>query len=163
MVAGEVGGVVGAGVGVGVGGGGGWGWGWWRRRDLNCLFHLSVENWYKLQMNLTLQWRHNGRDGVWNHQLTTVYSTVYSGTKKTTKLRVTGFVRGIHRWHGKCFHLMTSSWSTQTIIECGKILLIHSQTSMVQPFMFGNGWIILFHVSLCMWLIIHAYFQFNPC
>ena len=34
--------------------------------------------------------------------------------------------------------------------------LIHSQTSTVQPLTFGNGWVILSHTLLGMWLLIHA-------
>ena len=76
----------------------------------------------------TLQWRHNGRDGVSNHQphdclLNRLFRR---RSKKTSKLRVTGLcVRGIHRWPvnsphkwpvtRKCFHLMTSSWATPKI------------------------------------------------
>ena len=45
---------------------------------------------------IPLQWRHNERDSVSNHQLTIVYSTVYSRhrSKKTSKLRVTGLCAG---------------------------------------------------------------------
>ena len=46
---------------------------------------------------LTLEWRHNGRDGVSNHQPAIVYSTVYSSVnqrKKTSKLPVTGLCVG---------------------------------------------------------------------
>ena len=47
----------------------------------------------------SLQWRHNGRDSVSNHQphdclLNRLFRC---RSKKTSKLRVTGFVRGIHR------------------------------------------------------------------
>ena len=47
-----------------------------------------------------LQWRHNRRDGVPNHQphdclLNWLFRR---RSKKTSKVRVTGFVRGIHRW-----------------------------------------------------------------
>ena len=52
--------------------------------------------------------------------LTIVYSTVYSSTdqSKHQSSASLAFVWGIHRWiprikgqwHGKCFHLMTSSW-----------------------------------------------------
>ena len=47
-----------------------------------------------------LQWRHNERDGVSNHQ---PHDCLPNGlfkrrSKKTSKLRVTVFVRGIHRW-----------------------------------------------------------------
>ena len=48
----------------------------------------------------TLQWRHNGHDGVSNHQphdclLNRLFRR---RSKKTSKLRVTNFVRGINRW-----------------------------------------------------------------
>ena len=46
------------------------------------------------------QWRHNERDGISNHQ---PQDCLLNGLfrrrwKKTSKLRVTGFVKGIHRW-----------------------------------------------------------------
>ena len=45
---------------------------------------------------IALQWRHNERDGVSNHQPHDFYSTVYSRrrSKKTSKLRVTGLCEG---------------------------------------------------------------------
>ena len=53
----------------------------------------------------SLQWRHNGRDGVWNHQ------------PHECLLTSLAFVRGIHQWiprtkgqwRGKCVYLMMSS------------------------------------------------------
>ena len=48
----------------------------------------------------SLQWRHNGRDGVSNHQLhhCMLNRVLRRRFKKTSKLRVTGLcVRGIHR------------------------------------------------------------------
>ena len=55
---------------------------------------------YDLRSLQSLQWRHNGCDGVSNHQpqdclLTRLFRC---RSKKISKLRVTGFVRGIHRW-----------------------------------------------------------------
>ena len=69
----------------------------------------------------SLQWHHNGQDGVKITNLTIVYSTVYSGAypRKHQSSASLAFVWGIHRrpvnsphkwpvtW--KCFHLMTSS------------------------------------------------------
>ena len=87
---------------------------------------------------LTLRWRHNGRDGVSNHQPHDylLNSLFRHRSKKTSKLikwkhfpRYWPFVRGIHRspvnslhkgqWRGKCFHLMTLSWikSMQAVIS----------------------------------------------
>ena len=68
-------------------------------------------------LNTALQWRHNGRDSVSNHQphdclLNRLFRR---RSKKTPKLRFTGFTgdRWIPRTNGhlrgKCFHLMTSS------------------------------------------------------
>ena len=50
-------------------------------------------------METILQWRHNGHDSISNHQphdclLNPLFRR---RSKKTSKLRVTGFVRGIHR------------------------------------------------------------------
>ena len=77
---------------------------------------------------ITLQWRHNGRDRVSNHQphdclLNRLFRR---RSKKTSKLRVTGPLCGEFtgdRWIprtkgqqcGKCFHLMTSSWTNDPI------------------------------------------------
>ena len=49
---------------------------------------------------VTLQWRHNERDGVPNHQPhDCLFKRLFRGrSKKTPKLCVTDFVRGIHRW-----------------------------------------------------------------
>ena len=48
---------------------------------------------------LSLRWRHSGRDSVSNHQLTIVYSTVYSDAdqRKHQSSVSLAFVRGIHR------------------------------------------------------------------
>ena len=48
----------------------------------------------------SLQWRHNGRNGIANHQRLDclLYRLFRRRPKKTSKLRVTGLVRGIHRW-----------------------------------------------------------------
>ena len=69
-----------------------------------------------------LQWHHNGRDGVSDHQphdclLNRLFRR---RSKKTSKLRVNGLCGVIHRWPvnsphkgpvtRKWFHLMTSSW-----------------------------------------------------
>ena len=57
-------------------------------------------------MILTLRWRHNERVCVSNHQLTTVYSTVYSGThdRKHQSSAVWAFVRRIHQWPVNSLH-----------------------------------------------------------
>ena len=82
-------------------------------------------------LEITLLWRHNGRDSVSNHQphdclLNCLFRR---RSKKTSKLRVTGLVTG-DRWiphtngqsRGKCFHLMTSSCNSFIIT-----MAIHNQ------------------------------------
>ena len=72
---------------------------------------------------ITLQWRHNGHDGVSNHQPHDCLLNRLFGrrSKRTLKLRVTGFCKGNFtvdrwipgtkcQWRGKCFPLMPSSW-----------------------------------------------------
>ena len=47
--------------------------------------------------------------------------------------------------------------------ECGVELLIHSQTSTVQPLKYGDGYVILSHNILGIWLIIHAGIKVKLC
>ena len=77
---------------------------------------------YQWELRQLLEWRHNERDGVSNHQLLDclLNRLFRRRSKKTSKLRVTGFVRRIHRWPvnsphkgpvtRKCVYLKTSSW-----------------------------------------------------
>ena len=70
----------------------------------------------------SLQWRHNGRDGVSNHRrLDRLLNRLFRrGSKKTSKLRVIGLYEVAGEFpaqrasNGKCFHLMTSSWMTSS-------------------------------------------------
>ena len=76
--------------------------------------------------NEFIKWRYNERDGVPSHRrLDWLLNRLFRHkSKKTPKLRVTGFVRGIHRWpvnsphkgpvKRKSFHLMTSSCVRQS-------------------------------------------------
>ena len=78
---------------------------------------------HKMEIRFALQWRHNGRDSVSNHQphdclLNRLFRR---RSKKASKLRVSGLCAGISpgpvncphkgQLRGKCFHLMTSSWT----------------------------------------------------
>ena len=49
--------------------------------------------------------------------------------------------------------------SLRSIIKCWMKLFVHSQTPTVQPLKFGNGQVILSHILLGMWLLIHAEIQ----
>ena len=72
-----------------------------------------------------LEWRHNERHGVSNHQRLgcLLKRLFWRRSKKTPKPRVTGLGEGnppvtggfpsqraTYLWRGKCFHLMASSW-----------------------------------------------------
>ena len=49
---------------------------------------------------MTFQWRHNERDGVSNHlRIDCLHNRLFRRrSKKISKLRVTGLLRGSHRW-----------------------------------------------------------------
>ena len=70
-------------------------WGMIEHRNRIVLCSKDVCCWPRM----TLQWLHNGHGSVSNHQ---PYDCLLNGlfkrrSKKTSKLRVTGFVQGIHR------------------------------------------------------------------
>ena len=78
-------------------------WGWWfdtpscrlwRHSNEMCRFQTTSRQLY-IELNTVnpLQLRHNGRDGVLNRHLTSVYSAVYSGAD-LRELRVTGLCEG---------------------------------------------------------------------
>ena len=58
-----------------------------------------------------LQWRHNERDGVSNHQSSIVYSIVCSGAdqRKHQRSASLAFGRGIHRWPVNSHNSATSA------------------------------------------------------
>ena len=79
--------------------------------ELKSKFYFSISF-----VSMSLQWSHNGRDSVSNHQphdclLNRLFRR---RSKKTSKPRVTGLCAGNSpvtggQLRGKCFHLMTSS------------------------------------------------------
>ena len=83
-----------------------------KRGPWGCVW-FRTPNW-----DVTLQWRHKGRDNVSNYQPHNCFlkRLFRRRSKKTSKPRVTGHLCG-DRWisctsgqlRGKCFHLMTSS------------------------------------------------------
>ena len=60
----------------------------------------SMFRWRPASCPAPLQWRHDGRECVSNHQPHDVYSTVNSGAdqRKHQSSASLAFVRGIHRW-----------------------------------------------------------------
>ena len=74
-----------------------------------------------------LQWRHNGHDGVSNHQLhdCLLLSRLFRRrSKKTLKLPSLAFVRGIHRWPVKSPH----KWPvTRTMFPLDDVIIESSE------------------------------------
>ena len=86
--------------------------------------YCAVWGWLLSYFQFTLQWRHNGRDGVWNHQpRDCLLNCLFRHRlKKTSKLRMTGLCEGNSPGTGEfpaqmdsnaeyVYILMTSSWS----------------------------------------------------
>ena len=74
--------------------------GWGHSKSIEShLRHQCLLIFNQLGTYSTLRWRHNGHDGVSNHQPHHCLLNRLFGcrSKKTSKLRVTGLVRGIHR------------------------------------------------------------------
>ena len=108
--------------------------------------HVTSLQWF----NIALQWRHNGRDNVSNHQPhDCILNRLFRRrSKKTSKLRVTGLCAGNSpetggpRWiprtngqlRGKCIHLVTSSWSSS--YRC-KMDMAKAKTSRILPNIIG--------------------------
>ena len=73
------------------------------------IWHWHIHFWLCFTVILgniiTLQWRHNGRDGVSNHQpRQCLLNRLFGRRSKKTSQR-------------KCFHLMTSSWMTAEFVK----------------------------------------------
>ena len=119
---------------------------------------------------MTLRWRHNGRDSVPNHQphdclLNCLFRC---RSKKTSKLRATGFCAGNSPGTGefpaqmtsyaeKCFHLMTSSWNPMDFIH------FHYPILSINP-MITSILLFLIHVYLmwCLYNFFLPWFSMNP-
>ena len=108
-------------------------------------------HWYALQR------RHNGRDGVSNHQShhRLLKHLFRRRSKKTSKLHVTGLCEGISLVTGefpaqkasnakKGFHLMTSSWGQSP----GSLTIERSnlENMAIKPHKFLNG-LVWFHAT----------------
>ena len=78
-----------------------------------------------------LQWRHNGCDGVSNHQPRDCLPKrlIRHRPKKTPKLRVTGFVMGIHRWQTGSNAENFSIWWRHHVVEPLNSRALHCENS----------------------------------
>ena len=105
-----------------------------------CWLLISSDLWFSQESNfrasqsVSLQWRHDGRDGIWNHQphhclLNRLFRRI---SKKTSKLQVTGFVWGIHRWPVNSPHkwpVMRKMFPFDDVILCKRGLMSLSSPS----------------------------------
>ena len=105
-------------------------------------------------LNISLRWRHNGCDGISNHQLTIVYSAVYTGAdqRKKSKLRVTGLCGGIHRWPANCPH----KWPvTRKILSFDNVIMFQGLFFNTGS---GNGLVSPGNKPLPELMLTHVYF-----
>ena len=94
-------------------------WPWTSQKRLMCSGQV-------VKIRVILQWRHNEHDGVLNHQPhDCLLKRLIRKNQNSASL---AFERGIHWWPvtGKCFHLMTSSYTrwawTERPPSCNNIL-----------------------------------------
>ena len=72
-----------------------------RSKYIFCKIHASSVKWPWL----SLQWRHNGRYGVSNHQHHDwLFNRLFSRLKKHKSFASLAFVMGIHRWPVNSLH-----------------------------------------------------------
>ena len=81
--------------------------------------HVKCQRWWIIP----LQWRHDGRDGVSNHQPHDCWLNFLSRrrSKKTSNSAPLDFVRGIHRWPVNCPH----KWPvTLKLFPCDDVIML---------------------------------------
>ena len=93
----------------------------------------------------SLRWRHNERDGVSNHQPhdCLLHRLFGPRSKKTSKLRVTGLFRGIHRWLVNSPHKGPETrkmfrFHDVIMIFCTRTCIVHCHLSFVFTAKYGR-------------------------
>ena len=145
---------------------------------------IGSVNWER--RGATLQWRHNGHDGVSNHQphYCLFNRLFWHRSKKTSKLRVAGLCAGnspvtgefpaqrasnaenVSIWWRHHERLLLEILVNQFIIMCIMCrikLVIYSRISMVEWLKFKNVLVISLHTFLDIGLLIHDGISVNPC
>ena len=110
------------------------------KTDTTCKNHKQCQQWYchyqsidpilQAADNKTLQWRHNGCDGVSDHQLhdCLLNRLFRRRSKKTSKLRVTGLCAGNSPGTGEFHAQMASNAANVSIRHHGKVRLVTFET-----------------------------------
>ena len=98
-----------------------WGWGV-RRPKYFTIYYRSTRS-LQENMRISLLWRHNGHNGVSNHQPHDylLNRSLRRTSKKTSKPCVTGLLRGIHRWPVNSPHkwpVMRKMFPLDDVIKC---------------------------------------------
>ena len=147
----------------------------WKQRVVTMLTLSSlmapevvVMSWQCSVSVFSLEWRHNGHDGDSNHQphdclLNRLFRR---RSKKTSKLPVTGLCAGNSagtddfpaqngQLRGKCFNLMTSSWTRGTVLLAFYIIPLQRESSFIR---YGIG---LYHARPCAnhsfrWIVVNC-------
>ena len=76
-------------------------WCWWWRCTADASYRFEAETkWSRFCSDVSLQWRHNERDGVSNHQPhdCSLNRLFRRRSRKHKSSALLAFVRGIHRW-----------------------------------------------------------------
>ena len=96
---------------------------------------VNVCNGLVLVQGLSLQWRHNGRDGISNHQPhhCLLNHLFRHRSKKTSKLRITGLCVGNSPVTGEFPTQMASNAENVSIWWC-----LHVFTEKTQPYWYGD-------------------------
>ena len=100
---------------------------------------------YLICIRITLRWRHNGREGVSNHQpQDCLLSRLFTRrSKKTSKLRVTGLWAGISPVTGEFPAQRTSNAENVFIWWRHHVLSVYFMTAIMMTSSNGN----IFHVT----------------
>ena len=127
---------------------------------------VTGRNLLRLLVSMTLQWRHNDRDGVLNHRLLHCWLNCrFKRRSKNLQSSVSlAFVRGIHQWPvnsprirpttPKSFHWMTSLCMSSPIVK--------GIGTWSMKFIFGTNWNLPFcscHCNCNKWCEMTKYFS----
>ena len=110
-------------------------------RDVDCHSDQQhIGQTWLIRMAHTVQWRHNGCDGVSNHQphYSLLNRLFRRRSKKTSKLRVTCLcVRGIHRWPVNSPHI----WPvTRTMFPFDDVIMFKAHLEIYGNPVHKNMW-----------------------
>ena len=133
----------------------------------------------------SLQWRHNGRDGVSNHRCFDCLpkAQIKENIKAPRHWPLLGEYTGDQwiprtkcQYHGNCFHLMTSSWCPKDVLiptvtsklcdHFGFYLLVIQSRHNLLPVNIGSIWLCTIKTELrkmMVWSKVHKVWSTKVC